>query len=75
MGNKLEQHIAEKEFIKLWKKTTICFLTLDNWFEVVGTSACVRSDDFEEQLWEQYAYNNALDKLEELYGFAEHLKS
>ena len=73
MWKKVEQYIATKEFIELWKKTTICFLTLDNWFEVVGTSACVKKEDFDVQIWQQYAYQNALDKLEELYWFAEHL--
>ena len=73
MCRKGENHIVSKEFITLWKKTTICFLILDNWYEVVGTSACIDPDMFDKKIWESWAYDNALDKLEELYSFAEHL--
>lgn len=68
----LEKHIVSKEICKLWEKTTVCILILDNWFEVVGTSACVDAIDFDISLWEKYAYEKAFDKLRELYWFLQH---
>lgn len=66
-------HIVKEEFARMWKKTTVCCITLDNWFEVVWSSACVDEKDFNEKIWQNEARAVAIDKLWELYGFAEHL--
>lgn len=70
--SELEERIVSTEYCKLWEKTTVCLLTLDNGFEVVGTSACVDAIDFDISIWEKYAYEKAFDKLWELYGFLQH---
>ena len=36
--------IEKKEFFKLGQKTTVCLLTLKNWFEVVTSSACIKPE-------------------------------
>ena len=69
----ITKHITNQEFVRMWKKTTICLLTLDNWFEVVWSSACVNENEFDQSIWENEAKWEALDKLWELYWFAEHL--
>lgn len=65
----LKSHIAKKEFMKMWEKTMICMLTLDNWFEVIWTSAPIDKESFDEWTWQNIAYDNAVDKLRELYWF------
>ena len=49
--------------------TTICQLTLQNGFVVVGTSACIDKNSFSKEIGEQEAYKNALDKVWELEGY------
>lgn len=66
-------HIVKEEFVRMWKKTTVCCITLDNWFEVIWSSACIDEKDFDEKIWQNEARGVAIDKLWELYGFAEHL--
>jgi len=70
MINEIEWRIAKKEFFQIWKKTTICLLTLDNWFEIVWESHVQFEENFEKELWEKYAYEKALDKLWEFCVFS-----
>lgn len=57
------------EFQRLGLKTTACVLTLGNGFEIVGTSACVDVNDFDEEIGRHYAKVEAIKKLDELAGF------
>lgn len=68
----LEQHILKRDFMKVWHKTTICLLTLDNGFEVVGSSACINPEDYDLDLGKKYAYEKAFEKLWDVYGFLAH---
>ena len=68
----LENHIVSKETLKMWDKTTVCLITLDNGFEVVGTSHCINPSDFDLTIWEKVAYDNAVEKLWDLYWFLSH---
>lgn len=70
----LEKHISSIEFSKLWKKTTVCLLTLDNGFEIVTSSSCIDPENYDHYTWEDICKQKAIDKLRELYGFMEHQK-
>ena len=70
--DKITKHIRSIEFTRMWKKTTVCLITLDNWFEVVWSSACIDPKDFDDRFWQAEAKWIALDKLWELYWFLEH---
>lgn len=70
----LEKHVASIEFSKLWKKTTVCLLTLDNGFEIVTSSSCIDPENYDQYTWEDICRQKAIDKLRELYGFMEHQK-
>ena len=48
---------------------TICNLTLDNGFSVRGESACVDPANFNRDVGQTIAYNNAKNKLWQLFGF------
>jgi hypothetical protein len=55
--------------VKTGKKTTICCLSLENGFEVIGESACVDPKNFNDELGKKYAYESAFNKLWELEGY------
>lgn len=49
---------------------TFCVLVLRNGFTVVGTSACVSPENFDAATGRKVAYENAVDKVWELLGYA-----
>lgn len=51
------------------KKTTICEIILKNGFSIVGTSACVDVRNFNEQLGQKLAFNDAYQKVEEFEAY------
>lgn len=48
---------------------TVCLLTLKNGFHVIGSSACVSPANFDKQIGEVMARDNAMNKCWELLGF------
>jgi hypothetical protein len=50
-------------------KTTIAILELNNGFQVIGTASVVDEDNFHPEIGERIAYEDAFEKLWELYGF------
>lgn len=49
--------------------TTICSLTLDNGYVVVGESACASPENFDEEVGRKLAYARALEKVWPLEGY------
>ena len=64
----LESLIEDKKFILDWT-FTICVITLKNWFKVVWNSALLKQEDFDKEIWEQIAYEEAFEKLYELEAY------
>lgn len=48
---------------------TVCCLTLKNGFTVTGESACASPENFNRELGERIAYDNARDKVWALEGY------
>jgi len=48
---------------------TVCVLTLQNGFNVVGESACVSPENFDLDLGQQIAFRKARDKIWALEGY------
>lgn len=48
---------------------TICVLTLENGYTVVGTSACVDPAAFNQAMGEHIAYTNAIEEIWALEGY------
>ena len=65
----LEQHILKKDYIRMWHKITVCIITLDNGYEVIGSSACINPEDYDLELGKKFAYEDAFEKLWSLFGF------
>jgi hypothetical protein len=66
----LDKQVRSVAQVKLGAKTTVVLITTKNGFEIVGTSACVNPADFNEGIGIHYALVDALNKLDELLGFA-----
>lgn len=64
-----KQWVSKVDFARMGIKTTACLVTLENGFELVGTSACVNPADFDEYLGKKYALIRALNELDSYAGF------
>lgn len=48
---------------------TVCCLTLDNGFNVTGNSAAASKENFDKEIGEKIAFENARNKIWELEGY------
>lgn len=65
----VELCIKKKEFVRVWEKTTVCLLTMDNDFEIVWLSHVFSKENFDAKIWEDMAYNDAMMKAIEFIAF------
>lgn len=65
----IENGIAKIEYSKLGQKTAVCLMTLKNGFEIVATSACIKAEDYDQEVGNQIALKKAMDNLWELEGY------
>ena len=49
---------------------TICIMIMENGFMIEGTSACVDPSRYNEEIGQEEAYKNAVEKIWELEGYA-----
>lgn len=61
--------IDKKFFIIPSTTTTVCQLTLQNGYIVVGTSACVDLKNFDKDIGERFAYDEAESIIWQLEGY------
>jgi hypothetical protein len=61
--------VAKVQSYKLGEKTSAVLVTLTNGFEICATSACVRAEDFNEEIGFNIAMSKAMDKIWELEGY------
>ena len=66
----IDSKIKNKSFHKLTDVLTVCVLTLENGFTVTGESACASPANYNQQIGEDIAFNNARDKIWPLAGYA-----
>lgn len=65
----MKSRIKETRFERFAPTVTICQITLDNGFSVRGESACVKVENYNKEIGEKIAYDNAFDKLWTHFGF------
>ncbi len=65
----MESRITDKSFSRFSGTVTICQITLDNGYSVRGESACVNPENYNQEIGERIAYDNAFNKLWPLFGF------
>lgn len=61
--------IADIKFHKLGPTLTHCTIHIDNGFSVTGESACVNPENYDQEIGEKIAQDNAFNKLWGLFGF------
>lgn len=61
--------IVKEDYIKMGEKTTVCCATLQNGFEVIGTSSCVDPANYDYEIGKEIAKKEVLDKIWELEGY------
>lgn len=69
----IDERISEVKFHQ-FGILTHCTIHLDNKYQVTGESACVNPENYNREIGEKIAYDNAYQKLWSLFGFllAEH---
>ena len=65
----IESRIADTSFTRFNDTVTICQITLDNSYSVRGESACVNPENYNQEIGERIAFDNAFNKLWPLFGF------
>jgi hypothetical protein len=65
----MHSRISNVDFTKLTDTVTICNITLDNGYSVRGESACVKPENYNKEIGEKIAYENAFKQLWSLFGF------
>lgn len=61
--------VAFVEYHVFSNKTTVCCMTLQNGFTVVGSAACVDPDNFREQIGRDVSYTKAREQIWPLEGY------
>ncbi|NIJ34325.1 Gp49 family protein [Sphingomonas oligoaromativorans] len=67
---RVEAVIAERLFVRPTGTLTICVLTLANGFTVTGESACASPENYNQEIGEKIAFDNAKQKIWALEGYA-----
>lgn len=65
----LESEIGNVEYVRIGEKTTHCTITTKSGFTFTGESACVDPNNFDRELGEKFAYEQAFEKMWLPYGF------
>lgn len=65
----LESEITNVEYRRLTGTMTHCTITVKNGFTFTGESACVDTDNYNQELGEKFALENAKSKMWVPYGF------
>ena len=65
----LISEITNVEYHRIGATLTVCVITTKDGFAFTGESACINPGDFDEELGEKFAYENAFEKMWMPYGF------
>ena len=65
----IEATIKKCSYHKLTDVLTVCVLTLQNGFTVTGESACASPENYDKQIGEKIARENATEKIWVLEGY------
>lgn len=65
----MQNRISKVFFSRLNETVTLCTITIDNGYSVRGESACVNPENYNQEIGEKIAYDNAFRSLWPLFGF------
>lgn len=61
--------LAEQYYVFPGTTVTVCCLTIKNGFSIIGESGCVDPDNFDSDVGQKIARDNAFNKMWELEGY------
>lgn len=67
--NLLDEWVMSQETKRIGFKTTIVCLIMKNGYEVIGMSACVNPEHYDEQTGIYWATKDALSKMDPIVGY------
>lgn len=65
----MKSRISDTRFTAIGGTVTHCRITLDNGFSVSGESACVNPENYNQEIGQKIAHDNAFRQLWPLFGF------
>lgn len=65
----IKSRILEVGYTRFSPTITICEITLDNGYSVRGESACVNVENYDAEIGQRIAHDNAFSQLWPLFGF------
>lgn len=65
----MNARIKSVDYTRIGGTLTHCSIKLDNGYQVTGESACVNPANYNQEIGEKIAYDNAYNKLWALFGF------
>jgi hypothetical protein len=69
-ANALELLVAHEEFTRLpGTNVTICAMTVKNGFVIIGKSACVHAEDYDQAIANKVAHEDAIGQLWQFEGY------
>jgi hypothetical protein len=68
------REVFDIEFFRISPKKTVCLLTFQNGFDVVGTSGCINPAHYRADIGSKYALRDAVDKAGPILAYAEQTK-
>lgn len=65
----IDSRIKTVEYMVLQGRITVCVMTLQNDFVVIGESAATSAENFDKELGEEMAFDEARERIWELEGY------
>jgi len=65
----IEEKIVDEQYFLLTSVLTVCVLALENGFTVTGESACASPENYNKEIGNKIARNNAVEKIWVLEGY------
>lgn len=62
-AERIDHLIEDIEYQKIGVKTTVCCVILKSGFEVIGTSACIKREDYNEEIGKAIALKRAVENI------------
>ena len=69
----LKEQIIDVQYQRFGETCTVCALILKNGFVLIGKSACILPEMYDEEIGKQIAYEDAFKQMWQLEGY--HVKS
>ena len=68
--NDILEKMKQVEYIKLSDgRTTLCVVYTENGYTIIGKSACVAEENYNQALGEKYAFEDAVNQMWPLEGY------